>query len=81
MMRNDAKNGTLFVITAYTYEECEDDEEVISGLMKDQAARSCYQIWAPEANVFSSRMQRITESACEGRQYYENGAWQAWLFD
>lgn len=72
--------GTLFVITAYTNEECEDDEEVISVLVKDNAAENCHQIWEAETNLFSSRMQRITESAVSGRQYFENRAWQAWLF-
>lgn len=72
--------GTLFVITAYTYEECEDDEEVISGLVEDKTAANCHQVWAPETNFFASRMQRITETADNGRKYYENGAWQAWLF-
>jgi hypothetical protein len=72
--------GALFVITAYTCEECEDDEEVISNLVKD-AAVNCRQIWEAETNLFASRVERITESAIIGRQYFENGAWQAWLFD
>lgn len=73
-------NGTLFVITAYTCEECEDDEEVITQLVKDEVAANYHQIWEAEANLFASRKLRITESASQGRQYFENGAWQAWLF-
>lgn len=77
--KEGTNNGTLFVITAYTCEECEDDEEVISDLIKHHAA-DCYQIWEAETNLFASRMQRITKSATQGKQYFENGAWQAWLF-
>ena len=72
--------GSLFVVTAYTYEECEDDEEVITALVNDQAVENVHQLWSPEINTFSSRRQRITQSANTGRQYFENGAWQAWLF-
>jgi len=77
---------TLFVITAYTVEECEDDAEVVTEVMKDVATEwslspcaIARQLWAPEANPFSSRLERITASAPPGRNYYENGAWQAWL--
>ena len=73
-------NGSLFVVTAYTYEECEDDEEVITALVNEQAVENVHQLWSPEINTFSSRRQRITQSADAGRQYFENGAWQAWLF-
>ncbi|KAL3790775.1 hypothetical protein ACHAWO_007692 [Cyclotella atomus] len=74
------RSGALFVITAYTCEECEDDEEVISNLIKDHVAANYHQLWEAESNLFASRVERITDSASAGRQYFENGAWQAWLF-
>ena len=79
-----------FVVTAYTIEECEDDAEVIAEIAEGKQnephrMRSsehqdmvfAHQIWAPEPNQFSSRVERKTASV--PRQYYENGAWQAWL--
>ena len=77
---------TLFVITAYTVEECEDDAEVIARVVEETALSKNNntsilgrQIWGPEANQFASRLERKTASAPSGRKYYENGAWQAWL--
>jgi hypothetical protein len=76
---------TLFVITAYTKEECEDDADVIAEVVEEAAKSSskknvgARQLWAPEINPFSSRLERPTASAPAGRKYYENGAWQAWL--
>jgi len=69
----------LFVITAYTYEECDDEEKVISNLVKNAEA-NCRQIWKTETNLFASRVERVTESASIDRQYFKNSAWQAWLF-
>ena len=76
----------LFVITAYTVEECEDDAEVIAQVVKETALLKKNntsilgrQIWGPEANQFASRMERKTASAPPGRKYFENGTWQAWL--
>jgi len=47
----------------------------------ERISRIAHQLWAPENNYFSSRMERKTASAEAGRPYFENGAWQAWLFD
>jgi len=76
----------LFVITAYTVEECEDDAEVIAQVVEETALSKNNntsilgrQIWGPESNQFASRLERKTASAPLGRKYYENGAWQAWL--
>lgn len=79
---------TLFVITAYTVEECEDDAEVVAevveavGAERSPSTKSvrtvARQLWAPQSNPFSSRLERKTASAPPGRKYYENGAWQAW---
>ncbi|KAL7541917.1 hypothetical protein ACHAXR_011675 [Thalassiosira sp. AJA248-18] len=84
---NSGTGRTLFVITAYTVEECEDDAEVIAEVVEEVAAEKrpsnmgaiARQFWAPETNTFSSRLERKTASAPPGRKYYENGAWQAWL--
>eukprot|EP01082_Thalassiosira_pseudonana_P011384 g9703.t1 g9703 contig4:377242-379185(-) len=81
------EGGTLFVITAYTVEECEDDAEVVVEVAGEVATKRkdastskvAHQIWAPEPNPFSSRLERKTASAPQGRLYFENGAWQAWL--
>jgi len=73
---------TPFVITAYTIEECEDDAEVISEVAEEAGAKRnmilAHQLWAPESNPFSSRIERQTVSV-PGRKYFENSAWQAWL--
>ena len=45
---------------------------------KDKGAMA-RQLWAPETNPFSSRLERKTASALKGRKYFENGVWQAWL--
>lgn len=101
--QNEIVKGTLFVVTAYTYEECEDDADVIAGVAQtvaqkyynsatlssdrktspkdERIGRIAHQLWAPEYNFFSSRMERKTASGAAGRRYFENGAWQAWLFD
>jgi hypothetical protein len=85
---NDSYSCTPFVITAYTLEECEDDAEVVSEVAEEAVAKRmqsskhrneilAHQLWAPEANPFSSRIER--ETASVPRKYYENNAWQAWL--
>lgn len=85
---NDSYACTPFVITAYTIEECEDDAEVISEVAAEVVAQRmqsskhekkilAHQLWAPESNPFSSRIERKTASV--PRKYYENNAWQAWL--
>jgi hypothetical protein len=82
--------NTIFVITAYTLEESEDDAAVITDLVetndldrsmkpKNNSNAISQQIWGPELNPFSSRLERYTASAPPGRKYFENGAWQAWL--
>ena len=85
---NDSYACTPFVITAYTIEECEDDAEVVSEVAAEVVAQRmrsskhektvlAHQLWAPESNPFSSRIERKTASV--PRKYYENNAWQAWL--
>ena len=82
--------NTIFVITAYTLEESEDDAAVITDLVetidldrstkpKNNSNAISQQLWGPELNPFSSRLERYTASAPPGRKYFENGAWQAWL--
>jgi hypothetical protein len=76
---------SLFVVTAYTIEECEDDADVVANVVeeiqsskKNHAGSIARQLWI-ETNPFSSRWERTTASAPPGRKYFENGAWQAWL--
>lgn len=86
---NSGIGKTLFIITAYTVEECEDDAEVVAEVVEEAASERssspankgpiARQLWAPESNPFSSRLERKTASAPPGRKYFENGAWQAWL--
>ena len=64
-------------------------ERVVAEVVEDTASKRspanketgtiARQLWAPEANLFSSRLERKTASAPPGRKYFENGAWQAWL--
>ena len=85
---NDSYACIPFIITAYTIEECEDDAAVIAevaeeaGVKRMQSSKHdnavfAHQLWAPESNPFSSRIERKTASV--PRKYYENNAWQAWL--
>ncbi|KAL3807680.1 hypothetical protein ACHAXA_007326 [Cyclostephanos tholiformis] len=76
---------TLFVITAYTKEECNDDADVVVNVIEEILSKTNHaggsiarQLWI-ETNPFSSRCERFTASAPPGRKYFENGAWQAWL--
>ena len=64
-----------FVITGYTVQEVEDDAEVVTEVAAN--AKACC-LWSPEINPFGSRKKRETSSAARGREYRENGAWQAW---
>ena len=64
-----------FIITAYTVQEAEDDAEVVTEVAAN--ARACC-LWSAEINPFGSRKKRETASAAHGREYRENGAWQAW---
>ena len=63
-----------FIITAYTVQEAEDDAEVVTEVAAN--ARACC-LWSAEINPFGSRKKRETASAAHGREYRENGAWQA----
>ena len=85
---NDSYACIPFIITAYTIEECEDDAEVVAEVAEEAVAKRmksskhdsavlAHQLWAPESNPFSSRIERKTASV--PRKYYENNAWQAWL--
>ena len=64
-----------FVITGYTVQEAEDDAEVVAEVAAN--AKACC-LWSAEINPFGSRKKRETNSAARGREYRENGAWQAW---
>jgi hypothetical protein len=65
-----------FVLTAYTIQEAEDDEDVIRKLLPPDAINRCE--WEPESNPFASNKARETHSAPTGRSYRENAAWQGW---
>lgn len=72
-----------FVVTAYTLQEAEDDydileDEIAKALAYSKEKTSLCCIWEPEVNPFSSKIDRPTQSAPEGRRYRENQAWQAW---
>ena len=67
-----------FVITAYTVQEAEDDAEVVTVVTEVAANAKACCLWSAEINPFGSRKKRETASAAHGREYRENGAWQAW---
>jgi len=67
----DKLKGTVFVVTAYTLEEAEDDAAVL----EQQPLSQC--VWKAEANPFGSNWKRETKSI-QNRIYRENAAWQAW---
>lgn len=63
--------GAIFVVTAYTFEEAEDDAMVLAQQTGSE------NFWKPESNPFGSNIQRETKSI-DNRIYRENAAWQAW---
>lgn len=68
-----------FVITAYTLYECEDDLEVLEELLESSLEKSSRRyLWGPRLNAYASRVERETKSS--SNIYYENGAWQAYIF-
>lgn len=66
-----------FVVTAYTIQEAEDDEDSIRKLIDRLHSNSSCE-WESEPNPYSSNLIRDTESAPHGREYRENAAWQGW---
>lgn len=68
-----------FVITAYTLYEGEDDLEVLEELLETSLDKSSRRyLWGPRLNPYASRVERETKS--NSNIYYENGAWQAYVF-
>jgi hypothetical protein len=86
IMKN--KNADIiFVFTAYTIQEADDDFETIKEVMEQYQSASATEtsadahcIWEPSLNAFASKLQRDTKSATHGRIYRENAAWQCWRF-
>jgi len=82
--KNSARCGLPMVITAYTLDECQEDQEVISQSITTSTAEdgtgSSYRakiLWESERNPFGSQVIRETKSST--REYRENACWQAWL--
>ncbi len=69
------------VITAYTLDECQEDQEVISqSITADNGAISkplAKQLWESEPNPFGSKVVRETRGSTQ--EYRENACWQAWV--
>jgi hypothetical protein len=83
--KKSARCGLPMVITAYTLDECQEDQEVISQSITTSTAedetRSSYRakiLWESERNPFGSQVIRETKSSTQ--EYRENACWQAWLF-
>jgi len=73
-----------FVVTAYTIQEAQDDFDVVQDIVAASVLASAGQaatdflLWKPQVNVLASKRIRETVTAVAGREYRENGAWQAW---
>ncbi len=85
---NSARCGLPMIITAYTLDECQEDQEVISeainsteeGSKKTENTSDSYRaeiLWASERNPFGSQVVRETKGSTQ--VYRENACWQAWL--
>jgi hypothetical protein len=81
--KNSVRCGLPMVITAYTLDECEEDQEVISQSIistAEDGKGSSYRaeiLWESERNPFGSQVIRDTKSSTQ--EYRENACWQAWL--
>lgn len=86
--KNVACRGLPIVITAYTLDECEEDQEVISqsvtsikdGTKKNANTSDLYRaeiLWESESNPYGSQV--IRETKCSPQKNRENAYWQAWL--
>ena len=64
--------GCIVIITSYTFEEAEDDNDVITSHFKD----SIEWLWEERCNPYRSNI-RLTRTTCAvDRQYFDNFAWQ-----
>lgn len=83
-----ARSGLPMVITAYTLDECQEDQEVIyqsitSTENANQGATNTYDryradiLWESQQNHFGSQVIRETKGSSQ--EYRENAYWQAWL--
>mmetsp|Transcript_24598 Transcript_24598/g.54164 ORF Transcript_24598/g.54164 Transcript_24598/m.54164 type:complete len:521 (+) Transcript_24598:3-1565(+) len=83
-------SGIPMVVTAYTLEECQEDQEVISKAITCSAVedgeegasetRNGYRaelLWESERNPFGSQVVRETKGSTQ--EYRENAFWQCWL--
>jgi len=86
--KNGARCGLPMVITAYTLDECQEDQEVISesinetgdGSETKEKTTDFYRaeiLWEFERNPFGSQVVRETKGSTQ--EYRENACWQAWL--
>jgi hypothetical protein len=66
--------SAIFVITAYTMHDAENDAKTLKSLVSNPSERC---LWSPEVNPFSSRVEYQTKSLSES--CYENGVWQAFI--
>uniref|UniRef100_A0A7S4AIR8 Mitochondrial splicing suppressor 51-like C-terminal domain-containing protein n=2 Tax=Pseudo-nitzschia australis TaxID=44445 RepID=A0A7S4AIR8_9STRA len=88
--RNGDFTGIPIVITAYTLDECQEDQEVISEAIAcarststedaNESVSSPFRaeiLWESERNPFGSQVVRETKGS--NQEYRENSFWQAWL--
>ena len=66
-----------FVVTSYTIEEADDDEDTIASHLKCLNLNG-FLLWESEINPYASQIDRPTQTAIDGRVYRENAAWQCW---
>lgn len=71
-IRQLASSGVPTLVTSYSIEECEDDEDAIVAALAPAAPRW---LWQAEPNPHRSLAPRETSSACEDRERSENLAW------
>lgn len=80
--RNSSKSGTYFIVTSYTLEEAEDDEDTIRHHYKQEPLSYLQAVWLWEAEINPWRSTELLERESQviGRKYYSNHAWQCWHF-
>ena len=68
--------GLPMVVTAYTLDECQEDQEVISQSIASMGDARAEILWESERNPFGSQVIRETKGSTQ--DYRENAYWQAW---
>eukprot|EP00934_Nitzschia_sp_Nitz4_P004195 Nitzschia sp. Nitz4//scaffold39_size137210//62809//64455//NITZ4_003201-RA/size137210-processed-gene-0.89-mRNA-1//1//CDS//3329550389//4185//frame0 len=69
------EHSVAVLFTAYTLEECQEDQEVVQESVTNVSGKGQV-LWEAQHNPFGSKCVRLTRSSSQ--EYRENSCWQAW---